>query len=468
MQNFTRINPSLHHYSVKYLIRPLFCLALFNTIVIGTAQAQQCPYNISLVSRSFDTASNQTIFVWKVVNPIPGNGNNGTVQDLSHWGFMTNSCQDPTTALKDSDIVSAGIGSTSNPAEHNSKKVKIERDPSQDCTGNTPVLKFDAGGNGSTPGYYSLQLKGNWGTGDLNAYYKSGSRTGCGLCTTPGAGVGCRSPQVEVCNSPAPAFTPIGPLCAGVKALLVATFPAGTSVSNVVWSGTGVSDSVFTAPGVTSETSYPVNYSATVNSCTVKGSISIVVRPIPIPLYLAVYDYCPGETGGRIEVRNIEAGVSYQVRIVGGAAIGPVLTGAAGANLNFTNIPAGYYQIVATYLATGCVNPFGGATVSQSPACTAVASVGTGASSNQLEVVAYPNPFSDQIRFSITSPQSGKGILRLFDLNGVLIKTLDAGIIRAGQKINIDYVAPAQHRVSMTYKLNVGNQEFTGKLINIK
>jgi len=49
-----------------------------------------------------------------------------------------------------------------------------------------------------------------------------------------------------------------------------------------------------------------------------------------------------------------------------------------------------------------------------------------------------------------------------------MIKTLDAGIIRAGQKINIDYVAPAQHRVSMTYKLNVGNQEFTGKLINIK
>jgi len=519
------------------------------------------------------------------------------------------------------------------------------------------------------------------------------------------------SMMITVATAPAPVFTPVGPLCAGVAAQLVATFPAGTSVSNVVWSGTGVSGSVFTAPMVTSQTSYTVNYSAKVNSCTVTGSITIVVRPLPIPLYLAVYDYCPGGTGGRIEVRNIEAGVSYQVRVVGGAAIGPVLTGAAGTNLNFTNIPAGYYQIVATNLATGCVNPFGGATVSQlavppcsitGPAnvcigttntytvsagagatniqwsvkggnCTIVGSgsspsasikavgpgtstilvtvsygdcsttceltvnstalavtagnfvacpnatisltgnptggiwastntqvqaginnsistfnstgipvgnyavtytvsqangctgtalgsitvfgagvignlaavrlpgynnrvsvtmtdskkgvtyqlvrdganagapvkgnggnlsfgvqdatgmysvvartesgdciitgsagriplagVGTGVNTNRLAVVTYPNPFTDQVRFAITSPQSGKGILQLFDMKGALIKTIDAGSITAGQTINSDYAVPGQHRVSMTYKLNVGDQEATGKLINIK
>jgi hypothetical protein len=455
-----------------------------------------------------------------------------------------------------------------------------------------------------------------------------------------------------------------------------------------------------------------VNYSATVNSCTVTGSTTIVVRPIPNPLYLAVYDYCPGGTGGRIEVRNIEAGVSYQIRIVGGAAIGPVLTGAAGTNLNFTNIPAGYYQILATNLTTGCVNAFGGATVSQLavPPCsitgptsvcmgttntytvttgagatniqwsvqggnctivgsssassvsiravgpgtfkvlvkisygdcsttceltvtstplvvtagnfvacpnstinltgtptggmwastntlvqaainnnastfnsagipvgnypvtytvtqgngctgTALGSItvfgssvignlagaripgtlsslnvtlddtkkgvvyqlmrdgvmvgspvkGTGSqisfgtqessgtysviartesgdceingtagrliqrisganfnSSNKLEVIAYPNPFSTQVRFTITSPEAGKGILQLFDLNGALIKTMDVGSISAGQTVSVDYAVPGQHRVSMTYKLNVGAQEATGKLINIK
>jgi hypothetical protein len=500
-------------------------------------------------------------------------------------------------------------------------------------------------------------------------------------------------------------------LCAGVRALLIANFPAGTSVSNVVWSGIGVSDNVFTAPMVTSQTSYTVNYSATVNSCTATGSITIVVNPIPNPLYLAVYDYCPGETGGRIEVRNIEAGVSYQIRVVGGATLGPVQTGAAGTNLNFTNIPAGYYQILATNLTTGCVNAFGGATVSQIPVtpcsitgpasvcmgttntytvqtgagvtniqwsvqggnCTivgnssastvSVKAVGPGTfkvravvsygscsttcelaitssplavtagdfiacpnstisltgsptggmwastntqvqgainngtstfnstgipvgnyavtytvtqaggctgtalgsitvfgseiigvlggkpmagssnqmnvtmtnsrqgiiyqlvrdginvgspvkgngnnisfgtqdasgvysvvarteggectitgsagriplsvtgwftNSNRLQVVAYPNPFSDQIKFAITSPESGRGTLQLFDLKGSKIKTIDVGSIIAGQTINVDYAVPGPHRVNMTYKLNVGDQEATGKLINIK
>ncbi len=519
------------------------------------------------------------------------------------------------------------------------------------------------------------------------------------------------SRTITVATAPAAVFTQVGPLCAGDKAQLVATFPSGTSVSNVVWSGTGVSGTVFTAPMVTSQTSYTVNYSATVNSCTVTGSITIVVRPIPIPLYLAVYDYCPGGTGGRIEVRNIEAGVSYQIRIVGGAAIGPVLTGAAGTNLNFTNIPAGYYQILATNLTTGCVNAFGGATVSQLAVppcsitgptsvcmgtsntytvqtgssatniqwsvqggnCTIVggasaasatikavgpgtatvrvtvsygdcsttcelavtstplavtagnfiacpnatitltgsptggmwastntqiqaainnsngtfnstgipvgnypvtytvtqaggcsgtalgsitvfgagvigdlaavrlpgyndrmsvsmdksqkgvvyqlvrdgvnvgapvkgdggslnfgtqesagmysvvartesgdcvitgsagriplASVVTGVNSQRLNVIAYPNPFSTQVRFTITSPESGKGVLQIFDMNGKLLKTIDAGSISAGQTISVDYAVPGPHRVNMTYKLNVGGQEATGKLINLK
>jgi hypothetical protein len=452
--------------SMFYTFRLLLCIFLFNNLFNSIAQGQPCPYDISLVSRTYDTAANQTIFVWKVVNPNPGNGNNGTIQDLSHWGFMANTCTNPADALKESDIVSAGTGSSSNSADHSSIPVDIKPDPSQVCTGNNPLLKFNAGGNGSAPKYYSLVLSGNWGPGNLEAYYKSGSRTGCGLCTITGAGVGCRI------TCPAPAFTAVGPICAGEKALLVATFPAGTSVSNIAWSGTGVSGNVFTAPMDSSETSYPVNFSATVNGCTATGSMTIVVRPIPDPLYLAVYDYCPGEPGGRIEVRSIEAGVSYQVRIVGGATVGPVQTGAAGTNLTFTNIPAGYYQIVATNLTTGCVNAFGGATVAVG-SCSITGRITPGVSglipaSNTLEVVAYPNPFSDQLRFAITSPHSGKATLQLYDLNGSMIKTINIGNINGGGTTIVNYAVPGPNRVSMTYKLTVGGQETTGKLINIK
>jgi len=516
------------------------------------------------------------------------------------------------------------------------------------------------------------------------------------------------SMTITVAAAPAPIFTAVGPLCSGTAAALIATFPAGTSVTNVVWSGTGVSGTTFTAPSVTTQTNYTVNFSATVNNCTVTGFIIIVVRPVPIPLNLVAYDYCPGGIGA-IGVLNIEAGVSYQVRIVGGVLVGTAQTGAAGTNLLFPNIPAGYYQIVATYLNTGCVNAFGGVTITQNavPPCTitgptsvcmgttntytvqtgagatniqwsvqggnciivgssttttaSIKAVGPGtfivratvsygsctttceltvtstplavsagnfiacpnsiitltgspaggvwastnaqvqaginntnstfnstgvpvgnypvtytvtqangctgtalgsitvfgagiigrltgipiaalngrmvvtmndsrqgityqlmrdgvnegspvqgnggkisfgthdasgmysvvarsedggciitggagritlaglfANSNRPEVVAYPNPFSDQIRFSITSSQSGRGTLQLFDLKGAKLKTIDVGKINAGQTITIDYAVPGPHRVSMIYKLNVGGQETTGKLVNFK
>jgi hypothetical protein len=515
---------------------------------------------------------------------------------------------------------------------------------------------------------------------------------------------------ITVAAAPAPNFTTIGPLCSGTAALLSASFPAGTSVTNVLWSGIGVSGTTFTAPSVMTQTNYTVNFAATVNSCEVTGSMIIVVLPVPIPLNLVAYDYCPGGSGA-IGVLNIQAGVSYQVRVVGGAIVGSSQSGAAGTNLLFTNIPQGYYQIVATNTTTGCVNPFGGVTITQNepvpcsvtgPAsvcmgtsntytvqtgagatniqwsvqgdnCTIVGSssattvsvkavgpgtfivratvsygsctttceltvtstalavstgnfiacpnsvitltgtpaggswastnaqvqaginnnnstfnstgipvgnypvtytvvqangctgtalgsitvfgpavigrlVGRGvhgftnrivvsmtdsrygviyqlmrdgfnvgpavqgnggnisfgildasglysvvartsdsgctvtgasgrissslegllADSDRPDVVAYPNPFSDQIRFSITSAQSGRGTLHLYNLQGAKIKTIDIGKINAGETINVDYAVPGSQRVSMIYKLNVGDQKTTGKLINIK
>jgi hypothetical protein len=117
------------------------------------------------------------------------------------------------------------------------------------------------------------------------------------------------------------------------------------------------------------------------------------------------------------------------------------------------------YSVVARSEDGGCIIT-GGA--------DRITLAGLFANSNRPEVVAYPNPFSDQIRFSITSSQSGRGTLQLFDLKGAKLKTIDVGKINAGQTITIDYAVPGPHRVSMIYKLNVGGQETTGTLINIK
>src|SRR5258708_37538156 len=84
----------------------LFCSLLINNVFIATTQAQ-CPYNISLVSKTYNAAANRTTFVWKVFNPNPGNGDNGTGQDLSHWRFTINTCTNPADASHQGDIICA-------------------------------------------------------------------------------------------------------------------------------------------------------------------------------------------------------------------------------------------------------------------------------------------------------------------------------------------------------------------------
>ncbi|HEX6192229.1 MAG TPA: hypothetical protein VFZ42_07690, partial [Chitinophagaceae bacterium] len=167
---------------------------------------------------------------------------------------------------------------------------------------------------------------------------------------------------ITVASVPAPTFGAIGSLCPGATATLTATFPAGTTVASIVWTGTGVSGNIFTAPEIAG--TYTISFSATVNGCPVTGTLSITVVAAPAILNIVGTNFCPGGTG-TITVQNIQAGVSYQVRLVGGATVGAAQSGAAGTNLLFTNIPAGTYQVVATNTSTGCITVFGNVTIAQ-------------------------------------------------------------------------------------------------------
>src|SRR5690242_8692895 len=59
------------------------------------------PYSIILESVT-DNGDNTWTWVWSVQNPTPGNGNNGTAQGLSHWGFAFGAC------VTASNLVNAG------------------------------------------------------------------------------------------------------------------------------------------------------------------------------------------------------------------------------------------------------------------------------------------------------------------------------------------------------------------------
>ena len=80
----------------------------------------------------------------------------------------------------------------------------------------------------------------------------------------------------------------------------------------------------------------------------------------------------------------------------------------------------------------------------------------------------YPNPFDDNIRFSIQSDISGAAILEVYNILGVKIQTIYKGFVFAGKGQTIEYQVPNIYRTNLIYKLRVGDKTVTGKLINVK
>jgi len=85
---------------------------------------------------------------------------------------------------------------------------------------------------------------------------------------------------------------------------------------------------------------------------------------------------------------------------------------------------------------------------------------------NNFEVYAYPNPYTDQVNFRFVSPETGTGKLELYDILGKKISEINIGTVQAGVERSVNYKIPALRRISMIYKLTVGNQSGNGKLIS--
>jgi hypothetical protein len=86
----------------------------------------------------------------------------------------------------------------------------------------------------------------------------------------------------------------------------------------------------------------------------------------------------------------------------------------------------------------------------------------------ELTVVPYPNPFSDNVRFTIRSTISGKGTLEVYDMAGAKLQVVYNGYIYSGKGQTIDYKVPMLYRTNLMWVLRVGNKVVTGKLINIR
>ena len=128
-------------------------------------------------------------WVWSVQNPNPGNGKDGTVQNLSHWGMELGSCVSLSSVLAAAYSSDGSTWTEFTPS--------YQSDPSQGCM-TTPVLKFDFGTSGIAKTYYRLVVNQDFTEGPVQGYYKSGVITGC--CTFALTGIsGCGGPvEIEI------------------------------------------------------------------------------------------------------------------------------------------------------------------------------------------------------------------------------------------------------------------------------
>jgi hypothetical protein len=125
------------------------------------------PYSITLIGPN--QVNENWEWVWAIKNNNPGNGKNGTVQDLSHWGMASGTCLDWTSVLA-AAYSSDGIHWTS-------FTPTLRVDPTSCLI--EPVLKFDFGTKGSNTSYFRLILNKYYPVGSAYGYYKSGRNTGC-------------------------------------------------------------------------------------------------------------------------------------------------------------------------------------------------------------------------------------------------------------------------------------------------
>ena len=91
----------------------------------------------------------------------------------------------------------------------------------------------------------------------------------------------------------------------------------------------------------------------------------------------------------------------------------------------------------------------------------------TEAATGRLNVTAYPNPFTDNVRFVIESAVSGQGSLDIYTISGQKLQSVYSGNINAGSNQTINYRVPATSRSTLIYVLKVGDKQAIGKLVSI-
>ena len=305
--------------------------------------------------------------------------------------------------------------------------------------------------------------------------------TGYYAIATGAAPTSCTSPHsnavdvVEVSNPVALALTGSS-LCATDGN--AGTITSGTSVSGVNYQLYNSSNATVGAakPGTGSGLSwtgltpgngyYVIGTGASPTNCTSTSNsvnVTVVSNPAKPTVTITEPTLC-GSPTGTLTVTNPVVGATYTVtQSAGGFNPTPVVY--ASGTLSFTGLKPGFgFSVVATVgtcssATTDCDHL--GPVVNRS---TTVQFENTAEA--QTTVKAYPNPFSDKVKFIVTSPVGGEGNLEIYNMMGQKVRTVYTGFISAGTQ-NFELSLPAQQVSTLVYILRIGDKKVTGKILQV-
>jgi len=84
----------------------------------------------------------------------------------------------------------------------------------------------------------------------------------------------------------------------------------------------------------------------------------------------------------------------------------------------------------------------------------------------ETTVKAYPNPFSDRVKFMVTSTVAGNGNLEVYNMMGQKVKTVYQGYIAKGTQ-TFELSLPKQNVGNLVYVLRIGDKKMTGKILQL-
>jgi hypothetical protein len=180
---------------------------------------------------------------------------------------------------------------------------------------------------------------------------------------------------------------------------------------------------------------------------------------------------CGGDGTASLTISNAVIGdIYYLVQDAGGATSSAT---ASSTTLTFTGLtPGKNFTVHGEDVVNGTTCVGGSATCTDLTGVCAAGGITSKVTTNieftesETTVKAYPNPFSDRIKFVVTTPVAGRGNLEVYNMMGQKVKTVYQGFITAGTQ-SFELSMPKQQISNLVYVLRIGSKKMSGKILQI-